>query len=161
MNQTIFKIKSLLKIFMISSTLFCSVSSANKYLDYIYDACERERNTTVHVSYVKYLLEKYYAIRNQVLAGRLSQKEGENLWKEEAENFFDHQHEMRKKMVDTVYKESNKETLAALKLMDQVFDAAVNHTVPKFFSRETMPPDSRITRVFIENCQTIALGSSK
>lgn len=160
MNRTTFKIKSLLKIFIISSTLFCTVSSANRYMDYIYDACERERNTTVYVGYVKYLLEKYYAIKNQVVAGRLSQKEAENLWKEVAENFFDHQHEMRKK-VDTVYKDSNKETLATLKLMDQVFDAAVNHTIPKFFSRDSMPPDSRITRVFIETCQTIALGSNK
>lgn len=130
-------------------------------MNHIYDACEKENNITVHVGYVKYLLGKYYAIKNQFLTGRLSQKEAENLWKEEAENFFDHQHEMRKKLVDTVYKESNKETLAVLKLMDQVFDAAVNHTAPKFFSRDSMPPDSRITRVFIETCQSIALGSNK
>jgi hypothetical protein len=152
MYQITLALKPIFKTFLISLMFVCSTSNANRYLDYAYDNCWRF--TPSSVLHIKYLLGKVYFLKNQVSAKKLSQNKANILWNEEFEKFLDGRHEVQQEYNETSNnKNLNEESLAKLRIMQQIVDLAIMDSVKEFSNRDSMPPDSRISRVYFDSCQ--------
>ena len=143
----------------ISAFIFTSTNSeANWIRNFIAESCDKEH--PLHFNLVKNILSTFYAIKNKVKAGEITQEIGDKIWKEEVERFQDFLHELTKDYDKKISSINNNETRKIMKLEWDFFTAAVMHTAPEFYSRDSMPPDSRISRVFSQKCRSIVLGSN-
>ncbi len=144
----------------ISAFIFTSTKSEASWIrNYISEQCDKDQ--PFHINLVKNILGIFYSIKDKVKTGEITQETGGKLWKEEVENFQDFLHELTIDYDKKISNVNNSETRSIMKLEWDFFRAAVMHTAPEFYSRDSMPPDSRISRVFSQKCKIIVQGSNK
>ena len=85
----------------------------------------------------------------------------QKMWKEEVNQFLDFLHEQTISLDKKFWSKENFQTRKVMKLAWEMRSAAILHTAAEFLERDSMPPDSRITRIFIQKCVGIASGSNK
>jgi hypothetical protein len=150
--------KSISKSILILSVLLLahSTSHANWIRDRMVESCEKNQSTTIDL--VKHILQIYYNINNKIKVGDITKEQGEKFWKEEVEKFQDFLYEVAQKIDKETWSTANPETRRILKMQRELHNAAIFLTVPEFFGSVSMPPDTRIARIYTQKCHGAALG---
>lgn len=146
--------KSILIILLFLLTL--STSNASWIRDLMVESCGKNHPTKIDLT--KHILKIYHTVNNKINIGDITVEQGEKIWREEVENFQDFLYEVTKKIDKETWSTANPETRRILKMQHELHNAVIFLTVTEFFGSVSMPPDSRIARIYTQKCRSAALG---
>lgn len=120
------------------------------------ESCEKDQSNKINLT--KHILQIYFTINNKIKVGDITVEQGEKYWKEEVDKFQDFLYELTQKIDKETWSAANSEGRRILRMQHELHNAVIFLTVTEFFGTVSMPPDSRIARIYSQKCRSAALG---